>query len=88
MMMVWVIFTGSAGSFPGPQVIHFIFLSGLLATHTAARSNYMDTKQKGKQDTACLKPPADLHLYRLSLNNQVELLEDAGREPEEQVKPS
>lgn len=35
-----------------------------------------------------MKPPADLHLYRLSLNNQVELLEDAGREPEEQVKPS
>lgn len=43
-------FPGSAGSLPRPQVIHFTFLRGLLAAHTAARSDYMDTKQKGKQD--------------------------------------
>lgn len=79
-------FTGSAGWFPEPQVIHFTFLSGLLAAHTAAQSNYMDTKQTGKQDSV-FKSPVDLTLSRLSLNHQVQVLEDTGKELKEQVNP-
>ncbi len=55
--MEW--FTGSAGCFPEPQVIHFTFLSGVLAVHTEAHSNYMDTNRQGSR-TLCARKPGGL----------------------------
>lgn len=48
-------FTGSAGCFPGPPLINFTFLSGLLAALAEAHSHYIDTKQTGQQDVVRLK---------------------------------
>lgn len=46
----------------------------------------MDTKQSGNQDSV-FKSPVDFPLSRLSLNYQFQVLEDTGKELEEQVNP-
>ena len=74
-------FTGSAGWFPKPQVIHFTFLTGLLATYAEAHSNYTDTETGGEAGHGMFESPKDFPLFGFSLNYQ-----DTGKELEEQVK--
>lgn len=52
-------FTGRAGWFPRPQVIHFTFLSGVLAAHPATRSNCMSTKQTGEAGHGVFESPVE-----------------------------
>ncbi|CAB1433959.1 unnamed protein product [Pleuronectes platessa] len=69
--------------FPG-QIIHFKFLSGFLAAHPAAHSNYPGTEPTEEDDgdvSGCSAPS----FLRIPLNLLVQEEQDTGREAQEQV---